>query len=205
MSKIWKKSISNPNKAIYWFTLTGSVSSRKTGSLFQIFLTFSECQNFESQIINIWLLILCDFCINYGLYRLKTICFDFLKNLEIIHNFGTIFCLNWPVYIFFVLYYIIFHLANTGPNTTFRQLLASNISTSRYISMTSLLTHTVAHSTKPSFRPKTNNQPLKKFLSLAVSWVKVVKNCKILTFKVNFLCQNYPNLAKNIFHWRISF
>ena len=25
--------------------------------------------------------------------------------------------------------------------------------------------HTVAHSTKPSFRPKTNNQPLKKFLS----------------------------------------
>ena len=36
-------------------------------------------------------------------------------------------------------------------------------------SMTSLLTHTVAHSTRPSFRLKTNNQPLKKFLSLAVS------------------------------------
>ena len=31
------------------------------------------------------------------------------------------------------------------------------------ISMTTLLTHTVAHSTKPSFRPKTNNQPLKSF------------------------------------------
>ena len=44
------------------------------------------------------------------------------------------------------------------------------------ISMTTLLTHTVAHSTKPSFRPKTNNQPLKKFLSLALSWAKVVKN-----------------------------
>ena len=57
------------------------------------------------------------------------------------------------------------------------------------ISMTSLLTHTVAHSTRPSFRPKTNNRPLKKFLSLAVSWVKVVKNGQILTFKVNFLCQ----------------
>ena len=28
--------------------------------------------------------------------------------------------------------------------------------------MTSLLKHTVAHFTKPSFRPKTNNQPLKK-------------------------------------------
>ena len=30
-------------------------------------------------------------------------------------------------------------------------------------SMTSLLTHTVAHFTRHSFRPKTNNQPLKKF------------------------------------------
>ena len=57
------------------------------------------------------------------------------------------------------------------------------------VSMTSLLTHSVAHSTRPSFRPKINNQPLKKFLSLMVIWVKVVKNGKILTFKVNFLCQ----------------
>ena len=46
----------------------------------------------------------------------------------------------------------------------------------KYVSMTTLLTHTVAHSTKPSFRPKTNNQTLKKFLSLALSWTKVVKN-----------------------------
>ena len=38
-----------------------------------------------------------------------------------------------------------------------------------YISMTSPLTHIVAHSTRPSFRPKTNNEPLKKFLSLEVS------------------------------------
>ena len=55
------------------------------------------------------------------------------------------------------------------------------------VSMTSLLTHTVAHSTRPSFRPKTNNQTIKKYLSLAVSWVKVVKNCtsfqKIKWFK----------------------
>ena len=43
-------------------------------------------------------------------------------------------------------------------------------------SMTSLLTHTVAHSTRPSFMPKANNHLLKKFLSYAVSWVKVVKN-----------------------------
>ena len=33
------------------------------------------------------------------------------------------------------------------------------------ISMTSLLTHTVTHSTRHSFRPKTNNQPLKIFKS----------------------------------------
>ena len=56
-------------------------------------------------------------------------------------------------------------------------------------SMTSLLTHTVAHSNRPSYRPKINHQPLKKFLGLAVSCVKIVKNGKILTFKVNFLCQ----------------
>ena len=37
------------------------------------------------------------------------------------------------------------------------------------ISMTTLLTHTVAHSTKPSFWPKTNNQPHKNFSSLALS------------------------------------
>ena len=36
-------------------------------------------------------------------------------------------------------------------------------------SMTSLLTHNVAYSTRPSFRPKTNNQPIQKFLSHAVS------------------------------------
>ena len=39
----------------------------------------------------------------------------------------------------------------------------------RYVSMTQLLTHSVAHYTKPSSRPKTNNQPLKKFLSLVFS------------------------------------
>jgi hypothetical protein len=64
------------------------------------------------------------------------------------------------------------------------------------LSMTSLLTHTVSESTRPSLWPKTNNQPLKKFFSLAVSWVKVVKNGKLLTFEVNFLSQNYPNLSK---------
>ena len=36
-------------------------------------------------------------------------------------------------------------------------------------SMTQLLTHSVAQSIRPSSRPKTNNQPPKKFLSLALS------------------------------------
>ena len=37
------------------------------------------------------------------------------------------------------------------------------------VSMTSLLTHDVAHSTRHFFWPKINNQPYKKFLSLAFS------------------------------------
>ena len=37
------------------------------------------------------------------------------------------------------------------------------------LSMTSVLTHCGAHSTGPSYRPKINNQPLKKFLCLAIS------------------------------------
>ena len=44
-----------------------------------------------------------------------------------------------------------------------------NMVTRENVSMTSLLTLNVAHSTRHSFRPKTNNQPIKKFLSLAFS------------------------------------
>ena len=58
-----------------------------------------------------------------------------------------------------------------------------------YSSMTQLLSHTIAHFTGPSFMLKANNQPYKKNFGLAFSWAKVVKNCKILTFKVNFRCQ----------------
>ena len=48
-----------------------------------------------------------------------------------------------------------------------RQIAPFNAAES--LSMTQLLMHTVAHSTRPSFRSKTNNQPTKKFLSLAVA------------------------------------
>ena len=64
--------------------------------------------------------------------------------------------------------------------------------------MTQLLTHTVAHFTRPSFRSK------KVFKCLAVTWVKVVKMCKILTFKVNFLHQKVSESFQKNFHWRIS-
>ena len=37
------------------------------------------------------------------------------------------------------------------------------------VSMTQLLTHSIAHSTKPSSRPKTSNQSIKKFLNLVFS------------------------------------
>ena len=51
---------------------------------------------------------------------------------------------------------------------------------------------------------KANNQPYKKFLGVEFSWVNIVKNCKILTFKVNFLCEKLSesfrkkNSLKNI-------
>ena len=73
------------------------------------------------------------------------------------------------------------------PSSTFAKQLP--------ISMITLLMHTIAHSTKPSFMHKTNNQATKKLLSLALSWAKVFKNGKILTFKVNFLRQKIPKLS----------
>ena len=42
-------------------------------------------------------------------------------------------------------------------------------------SMTSLLTHTVAHSTRPSCRSKTNNQSLEKFFNCCG---QLIKNCQ---------------------------
>ena len=72
-------------------------------------------------------------------------------------------------------------------------------------SMTSLLTYTVAHSTRPSYSPKVDNQPLKKFLSLVVSWVNDVKMAKFWLSKSIFYVKKYPNLSKQNFHWRIWF
>ena len=63
--------------------------------------------------------------------------------------------------------------------------------------MTTLFTHTVAHSTKPTFMPKNNNQPPKKFLILALSWAKVVKNDKLS--KSIFFVEKYPNHSKKNF------
>ena len=89
---------------------------------------------------------------------------------------------------------------NSSVTTRLRHLLLCLT----HSSMTSLLIHTVAQCTRPSCRPKINNKPLKKFLSLEVSWVKVVKNCKILTFNVNFLCQKLSKSFSISFHWTIA-
>ena len=53
---------------------------------------------------------------------------------------------------------------------------------SKYVSMTQLLTHTIAHSTRPSFSPQNNNQPTKKFLILAVSCKEICKTCNVCSF-----------------------
>ena len=81
-------------------------------------------------------------------------------------EWGLVFILDY-----FFLKYSTTHSA-LAPPVQSAFFIAINISSS----MTSLLTHNVVHSTRHSFWPKTNNQPFKTFLSLAFSWVKVVKN-----------------------------
>ena len=58
-----------------------------------------------------------------------------------------------------------------------------------YNSMTQLLSHTFAHLTGPSFILKAKLLPNKIVLGLTSTCIKVVENCKILTFKDNFLHQ----------------
>jgi hypothetical protein len=58
-------------------------------------------------------------------------------------------------------------MSTTGSGNSKNQ--AKHAAARKSISMTQLLTHTVAHSTRPSFRHKTNNQPTKKILSFGVT------------------------------------
>ena len=60
-------------------------------------------------------------------------------------------------------------------------------------SMTQLLSHTIAHFTGPSFMLKANNQPYKKILDVAFSWVNIVKNS---IFKALYF------LKWRLFFWR---
>ena len=60
-----------------------------------------------------------------------------------------------------------------------------------YISMTSLLAHTVALPTKCRFLPKNLSQLVIFVIELAFTWSWVNKNHQNLIFKVNFLCQFY--------------
>ena len=68
-----------------------------------------------------------------------------------------------------------------------------------YISMTSLLTHTVAHSTRPSFRPKTINQPLKK----STFYVKIIR----IFLKKNFIEEYHFRDTLNVIEifWKLQF
>ena len=59
-------------------------------------------------------------------------------------------------------------------------------------SMTSLLTHTVAHSTKPASRPKTNNQSIKKFFKSCGQLSKICQKLGVILKMVWKL-----NLSKN--------
>ena len=59
--------------------------------------------------------------------------------------------------------------------------------------------HIIAHSTRPSHRLKINNQPLKKFMNLAVSWVKIVKNGKISDFQSQFSMSKIIWIFPNFF------
>ena len=54
------------------------------------------------------------------------------------------------------------------------------------LSIFQLLTYTIAHVTKPFFRLKTNNQPTKKFLSLAGHLSKSHQNVQNSDFQCQF-------------------
>ena len=58
-----------------------------------------------------------------------------------------------------------------------------------WISMTSLLPHTVAQPIKWKFLPKNSSQLVIFVIGLAFTWVWGDKNHQNLIFKVNFLCQ----------------
>ena len=75
-----------------------------------------------------------------------------LKDQNTKNIFMAVFIVLWPYFL----------------TTKLRGLQKNNVEHT-ITSMTSLLTHTVAHSTRPSYRPRINHQPLKKFLSLAIS------------------------------------
>ena len=67
------------------------------------------------------------------------------------------------------------------------------------------MTHTVANSTRLSFsfRPKTKKQPIKKFLSLAVSFFKTCQNLQNSDFQSQFsMPKNDPNFS-NFFSSKI--
>ena len=77
-------------------------------------------------------------------------------------------------------------------------------------SMTSLLTHTVAHSTRPSFRPKNNKQPLKKVLKSCGQLSKSCQKLQNSDFQSQFPMSKITRIFLNLFfieeyHFRGTF
>jgi hypothetical protein len=72
--------------------------------------------------------------------------------------------------------------------------------------MTSLLMHNVSHSTRHSFRPKTNNQPLKKFLRcwlLILGLKEGLVECATVCIKSEVILAGVPDKPQKdeIFHF----
>ena len=61
------------------------------------------------------------------------------------------------------------------PDQIGRNQMYPNYRVAKSFSMTTLLTHTVAHSARHSFRSKTNNHLIKNSRSLEFTWTKILK------------------------------
>jgi hypothetical protein len=64
--------------------------------------------------------------------------------------------------------------------------------------------HSERSNFRPSFMYKSNNNPSINFLSLALTCIKVVKNCKIETFKFIFLHHKWPESSKSFYFFSLN-
>ena len=72
-------------------------------------------------------------------------------------------------------------------------------------SMTQLLTYTVAHSTRPSFRLKINSQPIKKVFKSCVQLSKSSQKWQNSDFQSPFSKSKIICIFQKNFHWKLWF